>query len=232
MIVNAVWIGNKLSIVQRLCLSSWLAHGHKVRLWVYEDVENVPAGVDISGAEEVLPPPIHRYKDQGNFDSPVLHANLFRYLFLSLRGGVFIDTDTLCLSSEDLPQNTVSTEHETKRIPNFAIVHFEAQHPVISWCSVEAFSRLDEPRAGRFGPKLLSEGFERHFNDIERLPPSAFCPIPWSRAWRILDPEPPSLEGAKGVHLWDRVIVKSGLDLEAEHPPTCLWETWKRDYLA
>ena len=41
LIVNALWVGNELKKQQHMCLKSFVQRGHRVRLWVYENVKNV-----------------------------------------------------------------------------------------------------------------------------------------------------------------------------------------------
>ena len=43
--VHMFWHGPPLSRIERLCMSSFVAHGHTVQLHVYEEPKRVPAGV-------------------------------------------------------------------------------------------------------------------------------------------------------------------------------------------
>jgi hypothetical protein len=44
-----------LSKLERACASSSLYHGHRFELFVYADVGNVPAGVMLRDANELVP---------------------------------------------------------------------------------------------------------------------------------------------------------------------------------
>ena len=54
-VIQGLWIGDKLSSLERLSLSSFIANGHDYHLYVYSDVKNVPEGVQIKDGNEILP---------------------------------------------------------------------------------------------------------------------------------------------------------------------------------
>ena len=39
-IIQSLWIGEELSVMEQLCLSSFVKNGHEVHLYTYEDVKN------------------------------------------------------------------------------------------------------------------------------------------------------------------------------------------------
>ena len=43
-IIQGLWVGPELSVMEQLSVSSFLRHGHQYHLYVYDDVKNVPAG--------------------------------------------------------------------------------------------------------------------------------------------------------------------------------------------
>ena len=58
-IINSLWIGDKISTMERLSISSHLKQGHDYHLWAYESLD-VPEGTvlryagDILGKEEIF----------------------------------------------------------------------------------------------------------------------------------------------------------------------------------
>jgi hypothetical protein len=63
--VHAVWIGERLSLMERLTIRLLQDHGHQVHLWAYRDIANVPDGVILRDAAELLPEKsIFRYSGQ------------------------------------------------------------------------------------------------------------------------------------------------------------------------
>ena len=67
--------------------------GHRVRLFTYGALRNVPEGVELANAEEVLPrSALFLHKKTG---SPAPFADRFRIKLIGMRLGAWIDTDLL-----------------------------------------------------------------------------------------------------------------------------------------
>ena len=93
--IGMLWIGEALSYLEILCIKSFLAHGHKVCLYVYNDVKGVPAGVEVCDASTILAGDrimVHR-----NSGSPAVHSDAFRYRLLAQGDLIWADTDAFCL---------------------------------------------------------------------------------------------------------------------------------------
>ena len=92
-----LWMEGPLSFLEQLCIVSFLDHGHRVVLYHYGAVENVPPGVELADAADILP----REGDglvHSRTGSPALHSDRFRYLLLRAEPGViWADTDAYCL---------------------------------------------------------------------------------------------------------------------------------------
>src|SRR5437764_1467400 len=103
-VFQGFWHGPPLDVVLRACLQSFIEQGHAFHLYVYEPVD-VPDGVVLMDANEVIPfeeifyyrDPTTGRKDLGPF------SDLFRFRLLDMRGGWWVDVDTVCLSSH-IPQ--------------------------------------------------------------------------------------------------------------------------------
>src|SRR5436305_1811140 len=98
-VCNALWVGPSLGPVESACLSSFVAAGHQVDLYSYENLSGIPAGVNLLDANTILPGAlITRYRSNG---SPSLFSNRFRYALLAAGKGLWIDCDVLCLRPID-----------------------------------------------------------------------------------------------------------------------------------
>src|SRR4051794_38380380 len=113
-IIQGLWIGPELSIMEQLSIASFLHNGHEYHLYVYDAVKNVPAGTVIDDANEILPASrIFQYKHQASYAG---FANFFRYKLLLDRGGWWVDTDVICLKHFDFADEYVfATEADAKR---------------------------------------------------------------------------------------------------------------------
>ena len=93
--IQGLWIGPELSVMEQLCISSFLAHGHEFHLYVYADVRNVPSGTVVRDGNDILHESfIFRYRENGSLAG---FANYFRYDLLLRRGGWWVDLDVVCL---------------------------------------------------------------------------------------------------------------------------------------
>jgi hypothetical protein len=53
-IIQGLWVGPELSVMEQLSVSSFLRHGHQYHLYVYEDVKNIPEGTTVKDGHEIL----------------------------------------------------------------------------------------------------------------------------------------------------------------------------------
>ena len=94
--VAALWIGGPLSFLEQLCLKSFVDAGQHLKLYTYEGVGNVPAGVELADAAGILP--LTGFLRHGRTGSPALHSDLFRYHMLAKSDRtIWADTDAYCL---------------------------------------------------------------------------------------------------------------------------------------
>jgi hypothetical protein len=85
-IVQGLWIGPELSVMEQLSIASFLRNGHEYHLYVYGEVKNIPMGTRVKdGDEEILPVSmIFQYRREKSYSA---FSNFFRYRLLLERGG-------------------------------------------------------------------------------------------------------------------------------------------------
>lgn len=101
-IINGLWIGEKLSPIGQLTIRSFQRQGYTFRLWAYDDVQRVPEGTLLADAGKIIPAgEVFSYKNvstigvgKGSFAG---FSDLFRYKLLLEEGGVWSDMDITCL---------------------------------------------------------------------------------------------------------------------------------------
>ena len=86
---SALWIGESLPKLQQICLSSYVYYDQPINLYVYENVIDVPEGINILDANLILP----RDKVFKIFDSYACFSDYFRYKLLSMVDTVWVDAD-------------------------------------------------------------------------------------------------------------------------------------------
>jgi|GEM_PF-82526 len=102
--IGMLWIGGSLSWLEQLCVQSFLDNGHEVVLFTYDGVENVPAGVRMEPASDILP--TNRIIRHAKTGSPAYHADLFRLNMLRDTDLIWADTDAYCHQPWDIKPGT------------------------------------------------------------------------------------------------------------------------------
>jgi hypothetical protein len=125
-VVHGLWVGDRLSKLELLTLSSFVAHGHAFHLWLYSDVRTpLPRGVVVRDATAILPRSAvftKRTTDpetgvgRGSLSSPF--SDLFRYKLLLEHGGYWADLDVTCLKPLDFSEPYVFRRHRVGVVGN------------------------------------------------------------------------------------------------------------------
>jgi hypothetical protein len=236
-----LWIGERLSTLERLSIASFLANGHPVHLYTYGPVANVPAGAEIRDANEILtrdlvfpnPPGF----GQGSFAG---FSNMFRYKLLLDHGGMWCDCDVVCLRPFEFAGDyVVARERNPPHAPsagdteklNGCVLKAPRNARVMLECYAIC-TELDKNslKWGDIGPDLVTKRFLRHRLEQHSLPPSAFCPIDWWEADKLVAPGVREPAGAHAVHFWNEVWRHNAIDKDGAYPADCLYEAFKRRY--
>jgi len=233
-LIQALWIGPRLSVLERLSLTSFLRHGHAVHLYAYGEPEGVPDGVEIRDAAEILPASrIFRYRETGSFAG---FANFFRYKLLLQKGGWYVDSDVVCLRPFDFPTPYVFAYEPGDTTPNVcnAIIKTPRASRIMrrAWraCRRAVPAQL---RWGETGSELMT----RELNQCSLLgyvrDPEVFCPVHFADWSVVLDPRrrPELSPSTYAIHLWNEMWRRNGQEKDAEYEPACLYEELKRQYL-
>lgn len=100
--IAALWIGGPLSFLEQLCLVSFAHAGQHVTLYSYEPVQNVPSGIELADANQILPQ--QGYLKHAKTGSPALHSDVFRYhLLAKCDRTIWADTDAYCVKPFTTP---------------------------------------------------------------------------------------------------------------------------------
>lgn len=234
--IQTLWVGARLSAMEKLCLRSFLLNGHPVHLYVYQQIEDIPRGVIVRDAGEVLPQAmLFTYAEHKSYAG---FANFFRYRMLLEKGGWWVDTDTICLrpfefeqphvfSSQLSPQGAQEVNCGTLRVPaRSASMQFLWRN-----CQQSDVTRLFW---GQTGPALMARMVAAFGLEESVCDPDVFCPVRYTEWQKLLDPAlrwdfPPQ---TRAVHLWNEMWRRENQDKDQSYPPDCLYEKLKRFYPA
>jgi len=232
-IIQGLWVGPELSVMEQLSVSSFLRNGDQYHLYVYDDVKNIPAGTVVKDGNEILPASrIFQYKQQASYSG---FSNFFRYKLLLERGGWWIDTDVICLKPFDFADEYVfSSELDQEReVISSGIIKAPAGSEVMAY-AWRVCEQKDPQQLmwGETGPRLMTEAVRSCSLENYAKPPKVFSPLTFSEWRRVLEPDAQGLvdEESYAIHLWNEMWRAAGQDKNSTYDPECLYERLKGKY--
>ena len=232
--LNSLWIGEQLGYVERLTMVSALSVGHPFTLYSYtrEKLRNVPSGVEMRDANEVVPyETLARYFDGG---WAALGTDFFRYAMQAKGLGYWVDLDLHFIRPIDFHDDYVfGWEHEKSidgavlRLPSdsgmvrdlCAIPHVNWKPPfyglrktiLFQWRRFkEGDLRPENYRWGTFGPMYLTYLAKKYRVASRAKERSVFYPLRHREAKLLCGPPEPVerqlTSETRTVHLWHSVL--------------------------
>lgn len=231
-IIQSLWIGTELTIMEKLCISSYLKNGHDFHLYSYNPIESLPKGAMLLDANTIISADKLFLDSRGGVAS---FADWFRYKLLYQRGGWWVDMDTVCLKSFDFPDHyCFATEFAPEgTILNIGFIKAQKKSDFLQEC-IEHIEKQDFSRVkwGSFGSILLRSVLEQYDSKKYIYPPSTFCPISWTMTERLIFPQEMEFKySTYAVHLWNEIWRLKQLDKNADYPVNCIYENLKRKYM-
>lgn len=254
-IINTLWIG-KLTRLEKVCLSSFLFHGHQVNVYSYEDLKGLPEGVNQKDANEIIPESEVFYygRSAGKGSGSVAgFANRFRYELLKRSDNSFwVDADVLALKPFNLSSELDFGWENHKFINNAVIGTKRANHPLFTTLSDASQSpfkiqpwdnikvKYKKVRAklhqnntnfmpwGLTGPKALT-GAVKELKLLHHTSPYyVYYPISYANASLIFDCSKNVIipDEAKSIHLWNEVLRRDGIDKNDKFKANSVFEQW------
>lgn len=234
-IVQGLWIGPALSVMERLSIASFLAHGHEYHLYVYDEVKHIPQGALVRDANEILPSSmIFQYQHSKSYAG---FANFFRYKLLLENGGWWADLDIICLRPFSFPEAYVfasERNNEDAQIATSGVIKTPLASEVMAFAWQTCQSKDPEQlKWGETGPRLIEEAI-RLFSLEEYLKPfQVFCPLGYLDWDKVLEPDANLAfdQTTYAIHLWNEMWRRENRNKEDQYHPDCLYERLKKQYL-
>ena len=219
---QSFWLGESLPPCGKLCVKSFIDHGHEYDLYSYDSVA-VPDGVRVFDANEILPrSEIFFYRQGEGRGSVAGFTNMFRYRLLMLRGGWWVDTDVLCLSSK-VPEGEIFMERESEDLICNAVIKFPVGHAFVQALYEKSREEGKNLKWGQTGPGLIT-ALAKRTGMLERtgLQEQAY-PIHWEEASLPVTALGRSAtyertQSASFLHLWNEIFRRKG-SLALHDPP-------------
>ena len=213
--VFSLWIGSSLSILEQTCINSFLEKGTAFILYIYNNIENVPAGTVINDANTVVP-----FSEYSKYDNPSFFSNLFRYTLMYELGGIWVDMDLVCIQPIDLSSEYIFSSElkNNEQHTNAGIIGCPPKSALMHDCIKEVKRIVHNTQSikhGQLGPKVLKKYVSKHELDHYVLPHYVFCYYGFREIHTIFSSIINSiheLEDATCIHLWNNVLTKEGID--------------------
>ena len=145
-IIQSLWVGPRLSTMERLSIRSFLANGHEFHLYCYAPIAGIPEGAIVKDAREIVPESdVEKFRNLANF------SDSFRYNLLLKKGGWWSDTDSVCLRPLDFNQNYVFSSE---------VVRFGADlkgHTNCGNIKVPPAAKLCDGAASKYRKRILAQ---------------------------------------------------------------------------
>jgi hypothetical protein len=210
---GSLWVGNSMTKIQEISLSSFVYHGHDITLFVYDLNMKVPSGVKKENARLIM--------DESEIflvqNTYAAFSDLFRYRMINKTGLAWVDADTICLSSdwEDLGDTFACFE---KNLIVGGVLKLPQESKALRYL-IKKSSEFDKEKINWIdvGPALVDKAF-RKFNLLNYVHPmETFCGIHWSEWSKLWDPnhfkEIKILEKkSKSISVYHSMTTRAGID--------------------
>jgi hypothetical protein len=229
--IQSLWIGRKLSAMERLSIASFLSSGHEYHLYVYEEVENAPEGTVLEAANEILPE--SRIFQYSKYPSYAGFSNFFRYKLLLEKGGWWVDTDVVCLQPFAFDETYVFASEQVngREVPATAVIKAPPGSEIMAFNWHICRSCTDPAGAvwGEHGPKLMLKGIAKFELQAFIKEAPVFCPLAYDEWETLLGPGDLGTfsQNSHAIHLWNEMWRRSGSDKDGSYMPECLYEQLK-----
>jgi hypothetical protein len=225
--VHMFWAYGNLTRLERLAAASFVANGFDLKIWTYGSITNLPKGISQFDAREVIPESrIFKYKN-GSYSG---FSNLFRYKILSLKGGLWADTDIICLASsydiKKMSQDgflvTQHTDFWNESINSNLIYHPNPKGGDLIDLAFAISERyqIENLNWGDCGPNLLTALVTLYPKLAPKIMSSEFAnPIPSYKCPDILLKSKKISKNTWFLHCYNEVWRRKGIEKDNPYPP-------------
>lgn len=236
-VINGLWIGNELSPNELLSINSYLYHGHDFELYVYDRIRNVPDGVTVKDANQIVPrSEIFTFTKGRHKNSLGMFSDVFRYKLLFEFGGWWSDLDAICIKPYDLDAAYVIMQEKQKdpQVKKICggVLKCPIASPIMEYCyerSKELSTKVQNLQWAETGPFLLADAVKKFNLDEYVVPSNYFSPIGFYEIHKMFtsfDIEPATYS----IHLFNEGWNMYNTSKNGIYPKKSLFESLKRLY--
>jgi len=236
--IVSFWHG-PMSWLEALSIASFRRQGHRVEVYSYDPVPDMPEGAIACSAADVLPrDKLVFYKGRG---TPGVFSDYFRMMALRQSRGVYADLDVYCVRPIQGPPDYLMA-YERPGSVNGAVLHIPADAPLLDDL-LSIFTETERPiiephlppfrrievairrlfgekiapenmQYGATGPMALTHYVKQRGLSAKVLPSTALYPIPYEGIPALMQPGS-SVDAAVtpdtlAIHLWRSQLTRRG----------------------
>lgn len=223
MIVHGLWIGDSLSILEKLCITSFLRNDYTFNLYTFNKMD-VPEGCNLLDARDIIDE-VFTYQN-GSFAAV---SNIFRLKVLYKYGGLYTDLDIICIKPMEITERYVIPQEYTEysEKPWAGMLYCkDKEDPVIAELIIHAEKKIEDIKNGKM-KWGLGEYIVTKFLDLVGkkylMPAKYFVSCDFASWKNILDPKISIKRGTKKleechyfIHCWNEMWRKNGIDKNTE----------------
>lgn len=231
--IKGLWIGDRLSTMEQLSISSFLRHGHPFHLYTYGEIQGIPKGTTVLDANEILPASsIFAYRSGRAKGSLAPFADMFRYKMLFEQGGWWVDLDVVAIRPFDFRREYVFGREDGAFVA-IGVVRVPPGSELMRQCCDQALRLGAKAAWGQTGPRLFTLKVRELGLFDQAEPPAAFYPFTWRQVKALVYGRTPmpSAESTYAIHLWHEIWRRARIDPDATFALDSLYERLRRDLL-
>ena len=244
--IAQLWIGGNLSYMEQLCAVSFRDAGHHVKMYTYGDVGNIPDGIEICDANEIMPlGNVIAHKRTG---SPAPQADKWRYNMLAKTDDqIWADTDAYCVKKFTSPNGHFHGWESDKHINNGVVglpsdsdtlaglIDFTSdEYAIPDWFDEDLKAEMRAKKAagdpvhvgeqswGVWGPQALTHFLHKTGEHKYAMPIEALFPISFKRRRMMLKPNMDLshyiTDNTLSIHFWGRRMRMRIIERENGEP--------------
>lgn len=232
--IASFWVGDPLTKIEQTCLSSFIANGHNMVLFVYDMDLKVPDGIIKRDASEILPE--SRIFKVDNSYGPF--ADMFRYKMIKETGFIWTDTDNICLRSDwDFPEYVFGEQGGGHGLCANGIIKAPSDSDFINDL-VDISDAYDKTEIvwGEIGPQLLTATLKKHSLETYIKPPEAFYPVhywEWEQLWKkkFKNTVLKKSRSSYTIQIWNQMLSRDGSYTKNNLPPGSVVDYFYKKYV-
>jgi hypothetical protein len=208
-----MWVGDSLTKIQEISLSSFIFHGHEVFMFAYNKNLSVPNGVTKLDANQIVPESeIFTVKN-----TYAAFSDVFRYKMINETGLPWVDADTICVSDDWNFKNNIYAGYEGKIVVG-GVLSLPQESPAIKYM-IQKSENFNKEKINwvEIGPALVNETFKKFRLMKYVYSEETFCGIhysKWEKLWKpeFLEEIKELEQRAHSISAYNSMVTFSGRD--------------------